>query len=73
MTTLAERFPEGLVYSNVYGHNAIRQGVDSRSRQDAARGYGIGVPGGVPVLAELARHSDPVRSAVPVVTYRDLR
>ena len=42
-------------------HHALREGVDPRGGEDARRGHGAGVPGGVRVPAELARHAHPVR------------
>ena len=41
-------------------HHALRQGVDPRGGEDAGRSDGAGVPGGVPVPAELARDADSV-------------
>ncbi len=39
-------------------HDALRRGVDPRGDEDAGRGDGAGVPGRVPVPAELARRAD---------------
>ena len=63
---LAQRFPQGLDVRDPVRHHALRRGVDPRGGEDARRGDGAGVPGGVPVPAELARDADPVRRGAGV-------
>jgi hypothetical protein len=61
MKELSARFPDGPDLQHPLRHHALCGGVDPRGHQDPRRGHGAGVPGGVPVPAELARHADPHR------------
>ena len=63
---LAKRFPQGIDLHHPVRHHALRQGVDPRGGEDAGRGDGAGVPGRVPVPAELARDADPDRRGAGV-------
>ena len=61
MKDIWQALPAGNGIPERVRHHALRRGVDPRSGEDAARSDGAGVPGGVPVPAELARDADPVR------------
>ena len=59
MDELSRYFPPGVKYDIPYDSSRFVSISISRGGQDAGRGDGAGVPGDVPVPAELALHADP--------------
>ena len=59
MEELSRFFPEGREVDDSLRQLALRQHLDLAGDRDAAGGGGAGVPGDVPVPAELALHRDP--------------
>jgi multidrug efflux pump len=59
MDQLQRYFPPGVKYSIPYRHLALRADLDLQGGGDLARSRGPGVPGDVPVPAELALHDHP--------------
>ena len=66
MAELVRALPGGPHLLHPLRHHALRRGLDPRGGDHARRGDGAGVPGGVPVPAELARDADPVRRGAGV-------
>ena len=52
-------FPAGSASRVSVRHDAVREDLDHRSREDAVRGHRAGVPGDVPLPAELPGDADP--------------